>query len=142
MRNRVLAAIAVLATLGFGETAVASDCETYFYNHNGSQMRAERCLGELKIWYESPRSGIANQGVGRGTLFFDGFISSDGSNEFIAGTARVFKRGCAPAEFPVEGMYGSGAGSSGGPIHLEGQAPVRKSGCTQSGWRREILDFN
>ena len=136
-----MAALAVFCLFAGTDMALAV-CEVEFYNHNGSQMRAERCGPELSIYYDRPRSGIAQQGVAPGTLFFNGFISSDGQNQLIAGTARVFKRGCQPAEFSVEGYYVGNGGAGGEPIHLEGQAPSRKSGCATSGWRLEILDFN
>ena len=139
MATARIAALGVICLIA-GAGSASAECETEIYNHNGSQMRAERCGPELSIYYEQPRSGIAKQGVVPGTLFFNGFISNNGQTELIAGTARVFKRGCQPAEFPVEGYY---AGNRGGdPIHLEGQAPSRKSGCATSGWRLEILDFN
>ncbi len=140
MRN--VLPVLILMLMLMPATAWAQECETEFYNHNGSQMRAERCGGELSIWYEVPRSGIVRQGVQPGTLFFNGFIANNGSVELIAGTARVFKNGCAPAEFSVEGQYNADGLPGADPIYLEGQAPVRRNGCQPNGFRREVLEFN
>ena len=128
---------AALAFASAGSPALAQPCETSYYDHNGSRMRAERCGGELSIWYDAPRDGIAKQGVRPGTLFFDGFLSFDGARNLIAGTARVFKSGCKPGEFSVEGYYTV----TGGPIRLEGEAPRRNSSCATTGYRREVLEF-
>lgn len=90
--------------------------------HNDSIMRAVYGnISSINIYYEAPREGIRATGVRQGTLLFNGQIASYGTPEdAIWGTARIFKAGCSPATYYVEGtiiLYN-------GTIVLRGEAPV------------------
>lgn len=140
MQNTTTVAIALLFVSG-GQ-AIAQGCQYSSYNHNGSQMRAERCADALRIHYENPKASIAKLGVKSGTLLFDGFVTLSNGIEFIEGQARVFKAGCGPAEFRVEGGYTNDTGRIPPPIYLAGVAPVRAANCSKKSSRNETLDFN
>lgn len=137
-----MALMAAASFLAGSAQAYAQACENDYYNHNGSQMRAERCGDRLSIYYDAPRQVIARQGVRPGTLLFDGFVTRNGTFEFIEGTARVFKAGCAEATFRVEGGYTADGVPGPDPIYLAGVAPVRNSRCVVTGSRNETLDFD
>jgi hypothetical protein len=66
--------------------------------HNGSQMvwtKTEN--GRVEIRYSIPRPGLS---VKVGDLLFEGQADLHGR---YTGTAYVFKAGCPPAPYPVEG---------------------------------------
>lgn len=67
-------------------------------NHNNSQMLiSEWKSGAVEIAYDIPRSGLP---VARGTTLFKGVRTG----RVYRGTAYVFRSGCSPASFAVEGM--------------------------------------
>jgi hypothetical protein len=67
-------------------------------DHNKSQMLVSEWKdGTIEITYDAPRSGLP---VARETLLFRG--RRDGAR--YSGTAYIFKSGCAPAPFAVQGM--------------------------------------
>ena len=141
---RTLPRLAAFAALAFWSASASAqvECETEFYNHNGSQMRGERCGASLTILYERPRQGIYAQGVTPGTVLFEGTIGNNGAVEYIEGLARVFKARCPDALFPVEGGFTPG-GAAGRPgIYLAGVAPVRAGNCAITGGRNETLQFD
>lgn len=99
MPRLLLAAAATY--LAMTACAAAQGCQSSYYNHNGSQMRADSCGSELFIYYENPRQLIRKLGVDAGTLLFDGTVTQVDGALFIEGNARVFKAGCGAAQFRV-----------------------------------------
>lgn len=101
MRRLGLSVALMLATLSlpFGPVSIAhaDSC----WDHNGSLMRLTDNGQQRWFYYENPRQVLANAGVTRGTLLFDGRNTGD----YYSGTARVFSRFCPgnPLEYYVEG---------------------------------------
>ncbi|MCE1236450.1 MAG: hypothetical protein LWW93_08840 [Hyphomicrobiales bacterium] len=87
------------------------------YDHNGSTMAVSFADGV--IVYSDPRAGLAGM-VRPGDVVFRGKMREEGR---IVGTAYVFKRGCAPAPYAVEGREANQT------IVLTGSAPIRGKGC-------------
>lgn len=91
--------LAVLASVGISIAgpALADSC----WNHNGSLMRLQAQGNQRWLSYERPRGVLANAGVRRGTLLFNGVKNGD----WYSGTARVFSKYCpgSPLEYFVEG---------------------------------------
>lgn len=88
---------AALLSVAASTQAGADSC----WDHNGSLMRLKASGSQRWFTYEVPRSGLAESGVRRGTLLFNGQRSG---NRYY-GTSRVFSRHCpdAPLEYYVEG---------------------------------------
>ncbi|MEM8878083.1 MAG: hypothetical protein AAGD23_09460 [Pseudomonadota bacterium] len=129
-----LAAATALLVGVLAQPASASNCALDFYNHNGSRMEVTMCDNGVWIHYDNPRQGMRNQGVQSGDLLVDG--SWAGQNGINA-TARVFKRGCGVATYPVSGSV------QGNRIVLYGQAPVRGgNGCSITRYRDDQLVFD
>jgi hypothetical protein len=95
-------------------------------NHNGSIMSlVEGDGGSRTIYYQAPRSAMAELGVSPGTLLFKGYET----NGNWLGTAYVFKRGCPPIPYDVEGSLQSNY-YGGRYVRLRGPAPFEYIGCT------------
>jgi hypothetical protein len=93
------------------------------YTHNGSMMYVDERHCEIR--YDVPKKAIAGT-VKPGTVLFRGTfrdLESDPANGYmrstVSGTAFVFKKGCAPAPYAVEGTYDSTT------ITMTGRAPER-----------------
>lgn len=125
----------VLAMLASGGAAHAA-CDSAAYDHNGSRMEVHVCDGRMVIEYDRPRSGIAQQGVRPGTVLFRGQVQQMYRGAKIGGRAHVFKRGCPPASYDVNGWM-----DDSGVITMEGRAPIRRNGCVASGHRNDVLVF-
>lgn len=108
MRKLILVALAALLPL----TARA---ETYFYDHNGSQMRVNVEGSVVRIVYERPRPGLESVGVRPGTLLFDGKFA----NDYLEGMSRVFNANCGEVDYFVYGDF-----KPGHSFKLSGAAPV------------------
>jgi hypothetical protein len=95
------------------------------WNHNGSLMTlVEGDNNSRAIYYHFPRSTMADVGVREGTLLFRGY-ETDGR---WFGVAYVFKRGCPPIPYRVEGnLYSNERGVW--SVHLRGPAPSEYIGC-------------
>lgn len=94
------------------------------WEHNGSRMKVEQSgMGEVFIYYEEPRAGL-RESISPGTKLLEGRISGGR----ISGTAYVFKRGCPPAAYPVEGSADEET------LTLNGPTPVWR-GCQVVGHR-------
>ena len=131
----------VFAILSFAGVpdASASDCDRDYYSHNGSMMEIDACTdGQFTISYENPKSSLRKHGVVPGTLLFEGrFWESGGINlRKVTGTARLFKKGCAPALYQVDGYL-----LENNVLELSGTAPVRKNGCRTTSSRQDNLRF-
>lgn len=99
-----------------------------FWEHNGSRMKLEENGTSRKIIYEQPRSGLAGAGVKPGTVLFDGEVKSDGR---MSGYAKLFRKGCNPIDYYVEGAFDQ----SNGTLLLQGQAPIYSGeGCKITGY--------
>jgi hypothetical protein len=95
------------------------------WNHNGSLMTlVEGENNSRAIYYHFPRPTMTDIGVREGTLLFRGY-ETDGR---WFGIAYVFKSGCPPIPYRVEGnSYSNDRG--GWSVHLRGPAPTEYIGC-------------
>lgn len=96
--GKISVALAVLvSSLSGSAAALADSC----WNHNGSIMRLQAQGNQRWLSYEVPRNVLAQAGVRRGTLLFNGVKSGN----WYSGTARVFSKHCpgSPLEYFVEG---------------------------------------
>ncbi len=89
-----------LATLVLVISAAAAMADSCWW-HNGSLMRLQANGNERNMYYETPRQGLRNAGVRRGTLLFNGTKNGN----WYSGLARVFSSTCVgnPLEYWVEG---------------------------------------
>ncbi len=124
---RKLAAFSV----GLGAFAIVSSnaqAATSVWDHNGSALRLEENGKKRAFVYDDPRGPLAAAGVKRGTVLFDGEEKSDGR---LAGYAKLFRKGCSPVDYFVEGAYNKQKGE----ILLQGQAPIYSgNGCKITGY--------
>ena len=135
----LFAAALLLACVGISSQAWAQGCDTATYDHNGSRMLIHACDGGgFTIEYDRPRKGLAAQGVRPGTVLFQGsFWDSGGPNpRRVRGTAKLFKRGCRPAGYEVDGYW-----MADDTLQMSGRAPIRRNGCRVSGTRNDDLRF-
>jgi hypothetical protein len=132
--NRFAAAAMLAGTVVAG-TASASAQSSFgpgiYWGHNGSWMSIMRSGQNLRILYDTPRSGMRKQGARRGTVLFRGRMTGNR----IRGTAYTFKRGCQPASYNVSGRHFLNSGGY-GTIVLTGAAPIR-DGCEVVGYTRK-----
>lgn len=106
---------------------------TKVWMHNGSVMRLEANGDEREFFYDEPRAGIRKQGVRPGTLLFKG--TRDGST--YSGTAYIFKTGCDPEGYEVEGDV-SGDDYT---VTMVGKAPRLDKDCEINGTKDDTLVF-
>jgi hypothetical protein len=120
---------AMLAALSF--PAAAARAEIGLWDHNGSLIRLDEQDKKRRLIYEHPRNELTLAGVKPGTVLFDGEIKSDGR---MSGYAKLFRKGCAPVDYYVEGPFDKTKGE----IVLQGQAPVYSGqGCKITGYTEE-----
>lgn len=106
----------------FDVASLPSDADPLI--HNGSRMSALREKG--LILYLEPKASIAGT-IRPGTVLFRGVLGKK-----ISGTAYVFKGGCAPAPYHVEGRNYDITG-----FVLKGAAPIRDPhSCAILGYTR------
>jgi hypothetical protein len=107
-------------------TAYPGIPDSVILNHNGSIMSlVEGGDGSRIIYYQVPRPVMAEIGVRRGTMLFEGYET----NGRWLGTAYLFKWDCPPIPYRVEGhLYYNDVGGS--FVHLRGLAPDEYIGCT------------
>lgn len=96
--------------------ATAAGLSTWM--HNGSTMLLDERNG--RITYEEPKTSIAGT-VRKGAVLFEGRFEG----KRISGTAYVFKKGCTPAPYPVDGRMEKDPTGFGERIVLSGPAPRR-----------------
>jgi hypothetical protein len=119
-----LGALAAACAVFSGSTRAA----TSTWDHNGSLMVLEESGKKRKFVYNDPRSTLSTAGVKKGTVLFDGEEKSDGR---LAGYAKLFRAGCDPVDYFVEGTLDKTKGE----ILLQGQAPVYSGeGCKITGY--------
>jgi len=133
-----LGGLSLLVAGGVGPALDAhAACDSASYDHNGSRMEVHVCDDRMVIEYDRPRSGIIQQGVRQGTVLFQGRIRTTDRGIRIGGRAHVFKRGCEPAPYQVDGFM-----DDSGMMTLRGRAPLRRNGCAISGHRDDVLVFS
>jgi hypothetical protein len=124
--SAVSATLAACALLPAQAIAAAS-----VWDHNGSTMRLEEQGKKRKFVYDQPSRNLATAGVKSGTVLFDGEEKTDGR---LAGYAKLFRKGCDPVDYFVEGALDK----SKGEILLQGQAPVYSGeGCKITGYSED-----
>jgi hypothetical protein len=114
-----------LAIVASAVVPVSADNHVVYYNHNGSVMKMvwDQEVGEFfEMFYHKPRAGL---GIKRGTRLLTGGDPAGGD---VYATAKVFKKGCEPAEYRVTGQF-----DDSGNLSLTGAAPIR-SGCAVTGY--------
>jgi hypothetical protein len=99
--------------------------ELLSYDHNGSTVNVDTDGGV--ITYARPKRSIADT-IAVGAVLFQGHIGEPGNRKPINGTAYAFKKGCAPAPYPVTGAWTNKIS-----FVLRGAGPVRK-GCEVTGY--------
>jgi hypothetical protein len=119
-------AIAVFSLL-----AAPAYAEITQWDHNGSLVRLEEKEKKVRFVYAQPRDGLGQAGVKQGTVLFDGELKADGR---LAGYAKLFRKGCDPVDYFVEGSRDNTKQE----ILLQGQAPVYAGeGCKITGYTDE-----
>ncbi|WP_157195798.1 hypothetical protein [Bradyrhizobium sp. YR681] len=103
---------------------VAADHDRSYLLHNGSEIIATFNRGEMRMYYEKPKPSLRQAGIDQGTLLFQG-TANDGH---IKGTAFVFRKGCPPAPYEVEGRAQGDVG-----FELSGPGPKFGAGCAVLG---------
>ncbi|NTF18095.1 hypothetical protein G6L37_06730 [Agrobacterium rubi] len=96
------------------------------FMHNGSLMAVDHTRG--MIIYKEPKASIAEV-VRPGDVLFEAEMPWDmhDTSAKIVGNAFVFKKGCKPTAYRVEG----GIGQTWHTVELTGEAPVWKKGACQ-----------
>src|SRR5665648_5156 len=98
------------------------------WDHNGSLVVLEENGTKRKLVYAEPRNTLDTAGVKKGTVLFDGEEKADGR---LAGYAKLFRAGCDPVDYFVEGSLDK----SKSEILLQGQAPIYSgNGCKITGY--------
>lgn len=128
---RQLAALTAIGSACAFLALPASAAPAGLWDHNGSLMRFEENGKKRKFVYEQPRSGLTTAGVTPGAVFFDGEEKADGR---LSGYAKLFRKGCDPVDYFVEGAYDTAKGE----LLLQGQAPVYSGeACKITGYSEE-----
>lgn len=115
---RLVVPLSALVLAATASTASAAGQDASLWSHNGSTVLVDETSG--RIVYDEPKASIAGT-VRPGTVLFEGRFSGTR----ISGTAYVFKKGCAPAPYPVSGMIADNPRGFGAMIVLSGPAPRR-----------------
>lgn len=123
--------------VGLATVTPAQACDSAFYDHNGSRMEVHVCDGRMVIEYDAPKRSLRKHGVRPGTVLFRGSVfQMSGGGSKITGSARVFKSGCGPKAYEVNGWMQDNS------ITMAGRAPVRNSQCGIRKYRNDNLRFN
>ena len=106
------------------------------WRHNGSIMRMTTSprsndSGSIVITYRRVRPGLRRT-IRNGARLIVARDSSTGTIQSISGTARIFKRGCRPAAYRVNGSF---TGPNKRKLILKGASP-RWRGCRIKGYSR------
>lgn len=112
------------------EVVNLASLDGYPYDHNGSEVIIDAERGVIA--YSKPKASIRGT-VRPGTVLFRGAPWKVGDTDtVIRGKARVFKKGCEPAQYDVRGLYDENGGWQ--ELVLEGASPIRsKSSCDVMG---------
>jgi len=126
-----LLTISIVAAVLIDQTAVAGSSlapSSSPYDHNGSRVSVDPQNDQ--ITYDEPRPALADV-VSPDDVLFQGHIHFPGTPEpdkTTHGIAYAFKKGCAPAPYPVTGSWSADRST----LILRGPGPVR-SGCAVTG---------
>ena len=112
---------------------LAGSAASPLWEHNGSLMRLVATGASRKFFYESPRQGLVEVGIQKGSLLFEG--TKNGAT--YAGTAYVYSKRCGRIGFAVSGTVAPDQRS----VTVYGQAPLRAENCQPGGYRNETLSF-
>ena len=97
--------------------------------HNDSSMWVSDDLSV--IYYDKPKAALAGT-VTRGTVLYQGDPIPRAEGQRISGTAFTFRKGCAPAPYPVTGEL------RGNILTLRGASPRREqNGCAVIGYTED-----
>ncbi len=103
------------------------------WDHNRSIMRLVANGENRQFVYETPRQGMANEGVTSGTLLFEGVRNGD----TYSGTAFVFRRQCGSTPFEVSGTVAADERT----VTMTGDAPRVDGSCRVIGHVSDTLVF-
>lgn len=124
--HRLAAFSAILGAFAIGSGG--AQASTSVWDHNGSTLRLDENGKKRTFVYDDPRGTLVGAGVKRGTVLFDGEEKADGR---LAGYAKLFRKGCSPVDYFVEGSFDKQKGE----ILLQGQAPIYSgNGCKITGY--------
>lgn len=133
---RGFARLAVIAAAGAAGACLASPvfAATSAWEHDGSRVTLKENGEKRTITFVRPKASLRKAGVRNGTVLFDGKVKKDGR---VSGYAKIFKAGCEPVDYFVEGTINS----AGGKIVLQGQAPVYSGkDCRIKGYSEDSKD--
>jgi hypothetical protein len=98
------------------------------WDHNDSVMKLVENGKKRRFIYEQPREALKPAGVTTGTILFDGEEKEDGR---LSGYAKLFRKGCDPIDYFVEGSFDRKKGVA----TLQGQVPIYSGeGCKITGY--------
>ena len=124
-RNIVFVGAAMAA---FSITALPAQAAGAEWNHNDSVMKLIENGKKRRFVYEEPREALKPAGVSTGTILFDGEEKEDGR---LSGYAKLFRKGCDPIDYFVEGSFDRQKGE----VLLQGQVPIYSGeGCKITGY--------
>ena len=113
--------------------ASGTQARSSLWDHNGSIMRLVANGENRQFVYETPRQGMANEGVTSGTSLFEGVRNGD----TYSGTAFVFRRQCGSTPFEVSGTVAADERT----VTMTGDAPRVDGSCRVSGHVSDTLVF-
>lgn len=127
MNLRALFGAVIITIFTFFNSLSATADE--YWNHNDSLIYIMTFVDNtIRIEYSKPRPSLQAQGIVEGTTLFRGTIDQEGH---VNGIAYVFKQGCPPAPYHVQGYLNDDLS----PLHLYGLAPVRApDSCVVTGY--------
>lgn len=124
-RNIVFAGAAMAA---FSITVLPLQASAAEWDHNDSVMKLIENGKKRRFVYEEPREALKPAGVTTGTILFDGEEKEDGR---LSGYAKLFRKGCDPIDYFVEGSFDREKGEA----ILQGQVPIYSGeGCKITGY--------
>jgi hypothetical protein len=119
--GRAVSMLLVALGVSAGVTSTSANAvEISYWEHNGSVMKMVQRRQKVTIRYDEPTKRVRRLGVRRGDIVFSGFSRRDG---LLRGEAFVFRNGCEPAGYTVEGDWDPVNGKE--VLVLQGDAPVR-----------------
>ncbi len=133
---RGFARLAVITAAGAAGVCLATPvfAASSAWEHDGSRVTLEENGEKRTITFARPKASLRKAGVRNGTVLFDGKVKKDGR---VSGYAKIFKVGCEPVDYFVEGTVDSAEGK----IVLQGQAPVYSGkDCRIKGYSEDSKD--
>lgn len=128
---RSFSKLAAYSAIGALSAFIAGSAAASTWTHNGSKVSFEENGNKRRIVFTEPRANLEKAGVKRGTVLFEGETKKNGR---LSGYAKLFKAGCDPLDYFVEGSVDTNKGE----IVLQGQAPVfSKDGCKIQGYSED-----